>query len=72
MVISRSIHVAAWVLQFFKDVYLNLFLFICFLTAPPSMWDLISPTRDQICIPAMEVYILNHWTARVWTLWISQ
>ena len=28
---------------------------------PPSMWDLISLTRD----PSMEAWRLNHWTTRV-------
>ena len=25
------------------------------------MWDLSSPTRDQICIPCIGRWILNHW-----------
>ena len=31
---------------------------------PSSMWDLISQIRDQICVPCIARWILNHWTPR--------
>ena len=30
------------------------------LAAPPGMWDLTSPTRDQTYVPAGEPQSLNH------------
>ena len=38
--------------------------FFFFFFLPHSMWDFNSLARDQTCIPAVEVQILNHWTAR--------
>ena len=40
------------------------FIYLYFLAAPRSTWDLSSPTRDQTHAPAWEVQSLNHWTAR--------
>ena len=31
---------------------------------PQGMWDLSSPTRNQICIPCIQRQSLNYWTAR--------
>ena len=41
-------------------------LFSCGMWAqlPHGMWDLSSPTRDQIHVPCIGRQILNHWTTR--------
>ena len=39
-------------------------LFIVFLAAQHSMWDLCLLTRDRPMPPAVEVWSLNHWTTR--------
>ena len=38
--------------------------FFSFLAALPDMRDLSLPTRDRTSPPAVEVWSLNHWTAR--------
>ena len=40
------------------------FLTFYFLAIVSSMWDLCSLTRDQTCVPALEVWSLNHWITR--------
>ena len=38
--------------------------FLSFFFLPHSIWDFNSLARGQTCIPAVEVQMLNHWTAR--------
>lgn len=35
-----------------------------FLTVMHCMWDLNYLTGDQTCIPALEAWILKHWTTK--------
>ena len=43
-------------LRFYASVFLAMW--------PWDMWDLSSPTRDQICTPYIGRQSLNHWTTR--------
>ena len=50
-------------------IYIHLFIYlfiiiIIIFAAPCGMWDLSSPIRDRTRPPAVEVWSLNHWTAR--------
>ena len=41
-----------------------IFFFFFFLAKPCSLWDLSSPTRDQLLAPAVKVLSPNPWTTR--------
>ena len=46
------------------------FMLFFHLATRPGLWDLSSLTRDRTCLPAVEGWSLNHWTAREFpSLW---
>ena len=48
----------------FFHIYKCIYLSMQILATPCSLWDLSSPTRDRTHTPCIEVWSLNHWTAR--------
>ena len=57
-----------WMLSFKPTFSLSSFTFIKRLW-PQGMWDLSSPTRDQIYTPCIRKRSLSHWAARK-SLWV--
>ena len=51
------------ILKVFIEFITISFLFSFLVFWPQGMWDLSSPTRDQIHAPAIGKWSLNHWTS---------